>query len=297
MAIYFHNPNHHMLNTYEFERDGFAGPFPINNKQEADLLVSREKRWSDLLLPYVKGRHTMNKTIADIASQTEIIGRIKTLLGNDILLSGSQVIKQSPGVIHPWHVDIEHQAWNGVTVWVALRNVKPRECMKVISGSHLFGFSPDDLKSSGVDTSNDAELLQLAKSENPAAELVELNIADGEFFVFSGKLWHATSNNTTHKRHALLLQYCRPDQKARVLNSFALPKIVWQKTQAECLLVSGTDQYKVNKLIRYKSIGNLPRKAKAVGVYLFRNLYQRRHKLTAGMLSYIIAAFSELFAS
>src|ERR1044072_6178600 len=99
----------------DFLAQGYAGPYPLLNKRESELLVSRENVLSNLLLPTVKQRHVTSQAIASVALRKEILEKIKPILGDNILLSGSQLIHQHADAIHEWHVDTEHTEWEGIT--------------------------------------------------------------------------------------------------------------------------------------------------------------------------------------
>jgi len=265
----------------DFKKNGYAGPFPLFDKQQADKLLAGESPFSDLLLPVVKARHVINRDIAKLALSEDILKRITPLLGENILLSGSQIIHQKPETMHEWHVDIEHQEWNGITIWIGLKNVKRKECIKVITRSHKINVTPDHLKQNDINICDDDAVLNYVKQLSPEAELVNLDISDGEFFIFEGRTWHATNNSTNKERHAIILQYCNTHQKVKSLNSLLLPQVVWKKTSPQCLLISGTDDLQINRIIPFEKINSFKTRLKSVFIYLPKNIISKRKKIVS----------------
>ncbi|WP_207532713.1 phytanoyl-CoA dioxygenase family protein [Desertivirga arenae] len=252
--------------------NGYWGPFGLLNELETKLIIDQFGNFSDRLLPWLKGRHTVNPLIAEIACHPIIVEQLKAILGDDVLLSGCQIIKQAPQKNLSWHVDLEHAQWEGLSVWVALENVIPGKSMSLIARSQNFGATPEDFKLQGKDLSSPGKVLDLAKELDPEATLVELHITDGQFFIFDGKLWHATQNPSDSPRYALLLQYCRPDQKVKAVLDINYPQIRFHSFKPECLLISGSDQYGVNRVITRKQVGTPVRKVKAALWYAPRTI-------------------------
>jgi ectoine hydroxylase-related dioxygenase (phytanoyl-CoA dioxygenase family) len=235
--------------------------------------------YPDRLLPWHKGRHAVDRTIAEIAHHPELLNILREILGEDILLWGSQIIKQKPGKRFNWHLDQEHKVWKGVSVWIGLKNVQPFKTISIVSGSHLFNSDPVDC----LDDSSDCQQLQLVISKQSGdSKIVDLNIKDGEFFIFHGRTWHATRNETDSTRYALLLQYCTPDQKVKAVKDMDYPNIIWHSFSPECLLVSGADRHQVNRVITMEQVGTLMRKLRSVIVYAPQTLaYKIGKKLFA----------------
>lgn len=243
-----------------FDRDGYAGPYPLFSAVQAKSILKFSSKFPERLFPWIKGRHSVDKFVANIAKHPAIVSELQKVMGNDIILWGSQIIQQKPGKKHNWHVDFEHTAWDGVSVWLALQNVQAQESISVISGSHLLNVHPAELKSEGLDQTDSQSVLEAARKLSPESELVNLDIHDGEFFIFEGKAWHGTKNSTDKVRYALLLQYCRPDQKVRALKDVSYPHVKWHSFRPDCLLVSGEDKFRVNKVIRSNKVGSLQKK-------------------------------------
>lgn len=269
-----------------FNENGYIGPFTFLETTECDALteiIDRKihlrpvltMRWSRSRIKYLKisswlrklfklpppsstsntrpiywykSAHLLVKEAADLALRKEILGRIKSILGNNILLWGTQLVRKKNNESHPWHSDIEHVEWNGVTVWIGLQNVGPDSTMKLITGSHLFKTTPQELYTkSSCDLNSDQEVLKLAQNLSNNAKLVTLDLRPGEFFIFSGNTWHASVNSSGRRRSAMICQFSKTDQRIRIPISFNLP-VEWDPRQPWVMLASGMDTHHLNHI-------------------------------------------------
>jgi ectoine hydroxylase-related dioxygenase (phytanoyl-CoA dioxygenase family) len=246
------------------ETFGYSEPTALLSPAQLKQTLYAKVKYPCRLLPWLKGRHAVDRTIAEIAHHPELLNVLREILGEDILLWGSQIIRQKPGKRFHWHVDQEHKVWRGVSVWIALKNVEPFKSVSIVSGSHLFDSDPADCLS---DTCDRQQLQLVISKQSGDSKIVDLNIKDGEFFIFHGKTWHATRNETSSSRFALLLQYCTPDQKVMAVKDMRYPEIMWHSFSPECLLVSGNDRHRVNRVITMEEVGTLNRKFKSVFLY------------------------------
>jgi hypothetical protein len=200
-------------------------------------------------LRWIKSLHASSRTLYDLAASPSLLDKVEVVLGPDVVLWGSEVITRSPGFIHRWHVDLEHLEWEGVTVWLALRNVTSGSSLSVITGSHHLACSPQQLaESEGLDLRDDAAVLGAAQRFAPHSELVRTAVRPGEFIVFAGRLWHGSRNDTADTRTALILQYAPPSSLVKIPMTFDLrPR--WRDERPACCLVRGTDGWRRNRLL------------------------------------------------
>lgn len=254
---------------------GYSEPTPLLSPAQLNQTLSAQTKFPSRLLPWLKGRHAVDKTTAEIAKHPELLKILREVLGEDILLWGSQIIEQKPGKRFSWHIDQEHKVWKGVSVWIALKNVEPLKSVSVVSGSHLFDADPADCL---LDQSDSQQLQQVISKQYTNSQIVDLKIKDGEFFIFHGKTWHATRNETDSSRYALLLQYCAPDQKVKAVKDMKYPNIIWHSFLPECLLVSGKDRHKINRVITMDQVGSFGRKFKSAFVYAPQTLLYKAKK-------------------
>ena len=104
-----------------------------------------------------------------------------------------------------------------ITVWLALKNLNGMTAMKVISRSHRLPVHPAQLRSSyGLDTSDDDAVVKSARELDSTCELNILDAKPGEFFIFSGRVWHSIQNRSQHPRSAIIFQYSPTRAKVKM---------------------------------------------------------------------------------
>lgn len=147
----------------------------------------------------LQSRHMDNAAVYDLAAHPAIIERIAGLLGPDLVVWTTNFWLKDPGSPEiPWHQDINFWPIEppvNISAWIAIDEVTVENaCVRIIPGSHR-------------------QFLQhsRAPAEMAIAEMVDLNACDasravnmalkpGEFFLFSERLLHASSKNTSKKR-------------------------------------------------------------------------------------------------
>lgn len=67
--------------------------------------------------PWFKSLHAVSKEFCDLALHEKIVGGVKAILGENVILWGSTFVVRRPDEKHRWHIDVEHLAWEGVTVF------------------------------------------------------------------------------------------------------------------------------------------------------------------------------------
>jgi hypothetical protein len=266
--------------SLNLEEKGFIGPFTLLEKEEMSVLLKRCSRYPRMMLPWEKGRHMVVKDMALAAMHPPLLEKIVFLLGQDVLLWGSQIIRQPTSGKHRWHVDVEHTSWPGVTVWLAAKNVVSRESIGIITGSHRFTVTPQELAAQqGLDLRDDAAVEKAAQTIDSSAKLIYLPIEDGQFILFHGRLWHGTKNTSPNPRYSMIFQYTTPASKVRVPKNNHYPNTSWSSTHPPCLLVHGRDMFKVNKTIDAASISKLKSYLSGVSYYLPRNIIGKAQRM------------------
>ncbi len=254
----------------QFNEEGFLGPYSLFDPNEAKNIFARCFSYPRPLLPWSKGRHTVVREVAETATHPAIVEKITPLLGEDILLWGSMLIRQKPSAKHPVHVDVEHVEWPGISVWIGIENVTNQSSFCVVPGSHHYNITPDELK--GTDPSDDKLIMEAARKMYPESKLKYLNIKDGQFIIFSGKLWHGTKNDSSKLRSSIILQYTTPTHKVKIAKNYKLPETTWYKKNPICLLVSGKDKSGINKLIDINNINPVGSQLKALFFHFPSNI-------------------------
>lgn len=215
--------------------------------------------WGSPKPEWIKGHAAASRVVYELATQKQIIDRLKMLLGNDVMLWGACLVRKSASEAHPWHTDIE--SWNAggklVSVWIGLNNTSRESSLRVVSCSHKFGVSVQQLRHEARrrrEELKDDEIIAWAKKCEPQSELVLFDISDGQALFYDGRLWHASHNHTGNDRQAVLLQYATPDSVIRIpdLRTLDWPfRYLGQKPP--CLMVSGGDTAGVNRMVNAPS--------------------------------------------
>jgi Phytanoyl-CoA dioxygenase (PhyH) len=257
------------LSTQElvrFDEDGWVGNYPLLTRDGiAELFRSRrrgarhflrkelERHSQDDLIfdrrPWFKSMHAYLPAYCRLALHPAIVARVASILGPDVIAWGVATSTRRPGQRHRWHVDVEHRRWPGVSVFIALRNVARGSSLKVISGSHRVDNPPGP---SGL--TSDEQVLAACRKSRPASELVTVELREGEFFIFDGRLWHGSHNRTLRTRTALIAQYARPDAEIAIPLNYDEP-IRWHSHRPPCILVRGSDRFGINRLVAPPSDG------------------------------------------
>tara|TARA_B100000674_G_C37893802_1_gene940298 strand:- start:725 stop:1561 length:837 start_codon:yes stop_codon:yes gene_type:complete len=226
----------------KFNKEGFAGPFKFEGETNYNKLLN------DKYLPkhWAKSIHERSNNVVNLASSQIILEKIKNVLGSNILLWSSCFIEQKPGHQHPWHVDLEYKYWEGITIWVGLKNLDNNTPLSIISHTHNIDNFPQALKDKNVNTKNDKDVLLEAKKIDPRCELKTFYLKPGEFIVWSGKIWHKTNNFGNKKRESIILQYCSTDNVVKIPLNYDYKNMKWSENKPICILVSGEDKKKLN---------------------------------------------------
>ena len=252
-----------------FRELGFAGPFDLLDVPVANSLtkvLSRAKSrmffWHRVLsrVPLMKacfplsrwgaakskkGIHAVNGDAYRLGSDRRVVERVSQVLGPDVLLCSSMVINQRPGASHYWHYDIEARDWNGLTVWVALANVSRKSTLQIITRSHRIPSPPPF----GL---SDELIVAEAQRHDAACRKLALPAEPGQFYILARRLWHSSRNESSKKRSAMVLHYCKPDVEVRwpVADlGDETKQYIKAAYKIPCCLVSGEDRHQMNLLV------------------------------------------------
>ena len=260
----------------KFQDSGIAGPFRLLTDHETETVLSKlrlakaklffwhrvlsrslllknffiAKRWGKA--KWEKGMHLVSPVTYALSTNPVILNKIESILGPNLLLWGSMLISQRPNEQHRWHLDADCLDCDGITVWLALKNINEMTALKVITRSHHLPVHPKQLNSTaGLDTSDDNAVLQSAREFDPTCELKIVNIKPGKFVILSGRTWHSTYNRSQSPRYSIIFQYSATGKKIKMPadNSYPYP-FVWDTRPVACCLVRGTDEYGRNPLVR-----------------------------------------------
>ena len=205
-----------------FEGQGFLGPLPLLTEQQCQLLIRHINRGEHVApAAWDKGRAITDYLFYDIATQPQLLGMLRLLLGENIILWGASIHSREPRQIHPWHADIETSRADirSVSVWVGIENTSQDSSLHLIRGSHRLGCTIQELmKQRGLRRGEaTAQMIEAwAKERDPAARFIKPNIVDGEAIIFDGRLWHGTENGSPNRRTSILLQYAASDESISI---------------------------------------------------------------------------------
>ena len=256
----------------QFKENSFLGPYNLISKDRISNLVKKCKKKPFHIFDWDKSAHLLMPELYDIATQPELLNKVKEILGNDILLWCVQVIVKKPNLKHNWHVDVETRYSEGITVWIPLENAF--KSISVMSGSHNFEISPQELKNQGLaDFFSDSDILREAQKLNPNSKIIVPEVEPGQFVIWNGPNWHAAINNTNKIRTVLIFQFSKTNKKIKMPANFELPNTKWRDIPVPCVLVSGEDKYGLNYLLNKEELGS----EKILFKYRFRALFSLYH--------------------
>ena len=226
---------------------GFTEPFRMRSEEACDDIIA-DANATEHRVSWYKALHEFDSACTRAATDTALVDRVTGLLGDDVLLWSTQMMRKRAGESHRWHADIEAYEWSTVNGWMGLRNTNEDACLLVIPGSHLYGRMPQDHVPEGVDLFDDDAVLAAARQHDPGAAIVPLVARPGEMVLFDGRMWHGSVNRTSSARFALLTQYSPCSANVRIPVSYVRPAR-WSEQRPPCLLVSGSDDETSNQLI------------------------------------------------
>lgn len=200
-----------------FNRDGYLAGIPIFDDDE----ISSIRQYFDGLLARtiaaggnsysISTAHLQYGRVYDILTDPRIVGRIKDLLGEDVIAWGSHFFCKMPGDGKrvSWHQDSSYWPLTpsmAVTAWLAIDDATVENaCMRYIPGSHHLGHLTYTLSEN--DESN--VLNQTVEGAENLGNPVNVELKAGEISIHSDLLLHGSeANQSTKRRCGLTLRYC-----------------------------------------------------------------------------------------
>ena len=135
-----------------YRRHGYLSPIDVMTPSQAHELCQQlavaQRRYPDHFNSEQRNNaHYVLPFLAELALDERIVGRVRSLVGEDISLWSSVLFIKEPASQHfvSWHQDATYMALapdNFVTAWVALTPSRVESgCVAVIPGSHLRGMA------------------------------------------------------------------------------------------------------------------------------------------------------------
>ena len=200
-----------------FNRDGYLAGIRIFDDNEIsgirhyfdELLVKTIAAGGDSYS--ISTAHLRYGRVYDILTDPRIVGRIKDLLGEDVIAWGSHFFCKMPGDGKrvSWHQDSSYWPLTpsmAVTAWLAIDDATVENaCMRYIPGSHHLGHLTYTLSEN--DESN--VLNQTVEGAENLGDPVNVELKAGEISIHSDLLLHGSeANQSTRRRCGLTLRYC-----------------------------------------------------------------------------------------
>ena len=187
----------------QFRTQGFLGPFALCSPEEMGARRPAIEAVLESEPPdhrqKVHNRHLDHRLIWDLATDSEIIGRMQCLYGDDLLMWRTNFFVKEPGAKEiPWHQD--HNYWPLeppiiASAWIAIdESTVENSCLQVIPGSHRRTLphvrATEDM---GFAEMGDLDYLDLSQA-------VDLEMRPGEFILFNERTVHHSESNRSQKR-------------------------------------------------------------------------------------------------
>lgn len=241
----------HALSAEEISRfhtEGYLGPYAICTPEEMALFrrrIEQEVLTTDGLNPKnrLQSRHQDNALVYQLCTHEAILKRMQQLYGPDLLLWASYFFNKEPGGSEiPWHQDLNYWPLEpvvNISAWLAIDPVTvENSCVQVIPGSHK-RVVPHIPSSDGMAFSEMADPTYV-----DLHNVVNMELAPGEFFLFNEKLLHhSDSNRSQNRRMGLSMRVTVPFVK--IDHDQSPPLHAGHKA----ILISGNDPLKFNRLM------------------------------------------------
>lgn len=187
-----------------FVANGYLGPYAAMTPDE---MASVRREIEEKVLAAdgpnprtrAQSRHMDQPVIYDLATHPAIIDRIAGILGPDLVVWATQLwLKQPGGAEIPWHQDINFWPLEppiNTSAWIAIDDVTvENSCVQIIPGSHRESLSH-------VKAEAEMAFGKMADPDSFAVEsAINMELRPGEFFIFSERLLHRSSKNSSNKR-------------------------------------------------------------------------------------------------
>ena len=284
-----------------FRKNGFAGPFDLYESQEISETYKSvrsqlfDRKHAAYDLPHTSllagyDRHLDVDFFSKHISQREIVERVNSILGPDVLCWRSEMFPKYPGDEGTdWHQadTFEHASgkpqikWpisdfgGAITVWTAVTDVTEENgCLRFIPGTHEemvydetkdMKYSPEEvnaLKKNGVRMGffgYDYRNLQKDPNFVPdESKAVSMEMKAGQFVIFWPTLMHASFPNSTKDRTRLGFTARYVPTSVRVYpdtDTFDEYGSAISLDKYGCVLVSGEDKFNHNRMLKVSHRG------------------------------------------
>lgn len=231
-----------------FHRTGYLGPYAGFSPEEMESIRSRIE--SEVLTTAgpneanpLQARHQDHQLVYELITSPAVIGRVRGLIGNDIVVWASYFFKKEPGDRElPWHQDLNFWPIEpplNLSLWMAIDRVTTENsCVQLIPGSHR-RVIPHVPARPDMGFRQEADPV-LVDGQNAVSMVLE----PGQFFLFNERLLHrSAANRSTRRRLGLTARYTVPF--VEVLDQDSAPLFPGHV----CVLVEGHDNFQLNRSV------------------------------------------------
>lgn len=270
-----------------FKENGFVGPFDLYSPEEAplkwnqakiEMVLSENKPHDSTIINY--DRHLDCNTLSEHVSRPEIVHKLRSLIGDDILCWKSNIFQKVPGEAGTgWHqvetfvvgetttsstpslkyTEESQNLTQELTVWTAFSPAaRENGCLRYIPGSHKKWYY-DESKSLTLNPESkshdffgyDYSELKLDKDWDPdKEEIYEMKMKPGQFVIFLAKCIHGSLPNVSDQtRLGYASRYISPSVKVyENVDSLTEFGDTINLDYHGCVMVSGEDKYGYNRI-------------------------------------------------
>lgn len=210
-----------------YARDGFVTPSqPLPDQlfkalhQNVDRLIAGNPshRPEQIVCPHIlRGADgslaedtALRDFFLDLCHHEDIVGMVSQLIGQDVILWGSQLFCKPPrdGLAIPWHQDGHYwpiEPLAACSVWIAVDEASAENgCMRVVPGSHRRGLLAHEKDADPDLALNEA----LSRGTFDADAAVDVTLRPGQISLHDVNLVHGSEANRSSKRRAgMVLRY------------------------------------------------------------------------------------------
>lgn len=231
----------------QFHHLGYLGPYTAVDVEE---MAAIRHRIEQEVLPTtgwnarnpLQSRHLDHRLVHDLVASREILGRLRRLIGDDIVLWASYFFTKEPGGKEiPWHQDANFWPIEpplNISIWMAVDEVTTENsCVQIVPGSHrtVVRHLPSR---DGMAFAEEAD-----PTEVDTGAAIDMELSPGQFFIFNERLLHHSNANTSDRRRmGLSARYTVPF--VNILDQDAPPLFRGHA----CVVVSGTDRFGLNRM-------------------------------------------------
>jgi hypothetical protein len=187
----------------QFHETGYLGPITLCSEDEMAEFrgrVEREVLTTDGPSPTrLQCRHMDKRFVYDMVTRPEVVDRMASLYGNDLVLWATYFFNKEPGGAEiPWHQDLGYwplEPLINISAWIAVDNVtEENSCVNLVPGSHKMVYpmtkSPNGAAFSQMTDTNYVDV----------SKAIAMPLRPGQFFLFNEKTLHQSNVNRSNLR-------------------------------------------------------------------------------------------------